>query len=141
MSGLPVPVITVVTGEGGSGGAMALALADRVFLCANAIYSVISPEGCAAILWDDRSAAPEAAAALRMSAGDLLKLGVIDGVIPEPVGGSHTDPVRAAELLHEALSAALSELSAVPADQLVRQRRKRFREFGWSPEIEPAEPS
>lgn len=130
MAGLPVPVVAVVTGEGGSGGALALAFADRVLMCANAVYSVISPEGCAAILWKDPVAAPDAAEALRVDARSLLSQGVIDGVIPEPEGGAGADHVRAAEALRSALADSLAEL--VPLDQmnLVTRRRARFRAFG-----------
>ncbi|PKV97614.1 acetyl-CoA carboxylase carboxyltransferase subunit alpha [Amycolatopsis echigonensis] len=130
MAGLPVPVVAVVTGEGGSGGALALAFADRVLMCENAVYSVISAEGCAAILWKDPAAAPAAAEALRVDARSLLSQGVIDGVIPEPDGGAGTDHVRAAAALRAALAESLAEL--VPLDQmnLVTRRRARFRAFG-----------
>ncbi|GAA3083561.1 acetyl-CoA carboxylase carboxyltransferase subunit alpha [Streptosporangium carneum] len=130
MSGLPVPIVTVITGEGGSGGALALAVADRVLACAGAMYSVISPEGCAAILWKDGSAAPRAAAALQVGARDLLRHGIVDAVVPEPEGGAHRDPMAAAELLREALSATLREVTALPPDDLVAQRRRRFRRYG-----------
>lgn len=130
LAGLPVPIVSVITGEGGSGGALALAFADRVLMCADAVYSVISPEGCAAILWKDPGAAPAAAAALRVDSRSLLELGVVDGVIPEPEGGAHGDHLAAADNLHRALTEALGEI--VPLDQmsLVTQRRKRFRAFG-----------
>ncbi|WP_042372846.1 acetyl-CoA carboxylase carboxyl transferase subunit [Streptacidiphilus neutrinimicus] len=130
MAGLPVPIIAVVTGEGGSGGALALAVGDMVLICENGIYSVISPEGCAAILWKDPEAASEAASALRVGASELLRLGIVDGVVPEPPGGSHTDPARAAELLGAALQAALDELEPWEPQQLVRARRDRFHRFG-----------
>jgi acetyl-CoA carboxylase carboxyl transferase alpha subunit len=130
MSGLPVPIVTVITGEGGSGGALALAVADRVLACAGAMYSVISPEGCAAILWKDRSAAPLAAAALQIGARDLLRHGIVDAVVPEPEGGAHRDPVAAAELLRSALSATLHEVAAISPDELVAERRRRFRRYG-----------
>jgi len=130
MARLPVPIVAVVTGEGGSGGALALAVADRVLVCENGIYSVISPEGCAAILWKDSGLAPAAAAALRVGAGDLLRLGVVDGVVPEPDGGAHTDPPRAAALLGAALSAALKELEPWDPERLVRERNERFHRFG-----------
>ncbi|WP_042387310.1 acetyl-CoA carboxylase carboxyl transferase subunit [Streptacidiphilus melanogenes] len=130
MAGLPVPIIAVVTGEGGSGGALALAVGDRVLICENGIYSVISPEGCAAILWKDPEAATEAACALRVGAAELLRLGVVDGVVPEPPGGSHTDPARAAELLGAALQCALDELDPWEPQRLVRARRDRFHQFG-----------
>jgi acetyl-CoA carboxylase carboxyl transferase subunit beta len=130
MSGLPVPIIAVVTGEGGSGGALALAVADRVFACAGAMYSVISPEGCATILWRDRSAAPLAAAALQIGARDLLRHRIVDAVIPEPEGGAHRDPAEASQLLRAAVCHALDELATVPVDGLVAQRRQRFRRYG-----------
>jgi acetyl-CoA carboxylase carboxyl transferase subunit beta len=121
MASLPVPVIAVVTGEGGSGGALALAVANRVLALTDAMYSVISPEGCAAILWHDRAAAPLASAALRLTARDLVALGVVDGVVPEPVTPSGLRPV---------LSAALRELAHLSPDELVADRRARFRAFG-----------
>ena len=130
MSGLPVPIVTVVTGEGGSGGALALAVANRVLACAGAMYSVISPEGCAAILWKDRAAAPLAAAALQIGARDLLRHGIIDAVVPEPAGGAHLDPSEASRLLRAAVSQTLDELAAVSPDGLVAQRRRRFRRYG-----------
>ncbi|MFG2249912.1 acetyl-CoA carboxylase carboxyltransferase subunit alpha [Spirillospora sp. NPDC048823] len=129
MSGLPVPVIAAITGEGGSGGALALAVADRVLACAGAMYSVISPEGCAAILWKDQSAAPRAAAALQIGARDLLGNGIVDAVVPEPDGGAHHDPSQAAELLRAALDEALAEVAGLPPAELVAQRRRRFRRY------------
>lgn len=130
MSGLPVPIITAITGEGGSGGALALAVADRVLACAGAMYSVISPEGCAAILWKNQSAAPLAAAALQIGARDLLRHGIVDAVVPEPEGGAHHDPSAIAESLREALSEALGEVSGLSPQDLVAQRRRRFRRYG-----------
>jgi acyl-CoA carboxylase subunit beta len=130
MVSLPVPVVAVVTGEGGSGGAVALGVADRVFACANAVYSVISPEGCAAILWGTPTAAPRAAASLGLDTERLLELGVIDAVIPEPPGGAEANPVAAALRLRTAVVAAFAELLRHDADQLVRERRRRFRGFG-----------
>ena len=130
MSGLTVPVITVISGEGGSGGALALAVADRVFVCANGTYSVISPEGCAAILWNDPAAAPRAAEALHLDARQLLAEGIVDGVVPEPPGGTQSDHVLAAELVHDALVTTLRELSAAEPGQLVASRHDRFRRFG-----------
>ncbi|WP_340682685.1 acetyl-CoA carboxylase, carboxyltransferase subunit beta [Amycolatopsis coloradensis] len=138
MGGLPVPVVTVITGEGGSGGALALAVADRVLLCENATYSVISPEGCAAILW--RSSAPPAvsaaAEALQVGAKSLLSLGVVDGVVPEPQGGAHRDPAAASALVRDAVVCALRELHGRDSDALVAARRARFRRFG-SAEVRP----
>jgi len=130
LSSLPVPVVSVVTGEGGSGGALALGVADRVFVLANGFYSVISPEGCAAILWKAPEAAPEAARALRLGARELLDLGIVDGVVPEPGGGAQTDHLHAADLLKAAIVPALRELNALGPDELVAGRRRRFRQFG-----------
>ncbi|NES13049.1 MULTISPECIES: acetyl-CoA carboxylase carboxyltransferase subunit alpha [unclassified Micromonospora] len=127
---LPTPVIAVVTGEGGSGGALALAVADRVLMLEHAVYSVISPEGCAAILWPDSSAAPQAARALRLTAADLCRLGVVDEVVPEPRPAAHGDPAAAADLLGRALAANLTALLDVPPATLVRRRRQRFRRYG-----------
>ncbi|EEP70052.1 acetyl-CoA carboxylase, carboxyl transferase, beta subunit, partial [Micromonospora sp. ATCC 39149] len=130
MSGLPVPVVAVVTGEGGSGGALALAVADRVLMLQHAVYSVISPEGCAAILWPDSSAAPQAARALRLTAPDLCALGIADDVVPEPAPAAHADPEAAGELLRRAVLAHLTPLLDVPPATLIRRRRQRFRRFG-----------
>jgi acetyl-CoA carboxylase carboxyl transferase alpha subunit/acetyl-CoA carboxylase carboxyl transferase beta subunit len=130
MAALPVPVLTLVTGEGGSGGALALAVADDVLICSSAVYSVISPEGCAAILWNDPSKAPAAAAALRVDAGQLLRLGVVDGVVPEPDGGNQADHAVAAQRVHAALLASLRDLSGLDAAELVARRRERLRAFG-----------
>jgi acetyl-CoA carboxylase carboxyl transferase alpha subunit/acetyl-CoA carboxylase carboxyl transferase beta subunit len=130
MTGLPVPVIAVITGEGGSGGALALAVANRVLMCSNAVYSVISPEGCASILWRDRANASRAAEALRVDARALLELGVIDGVVAEPDGGADTNYVAAAAALRRAITAELAELIGEPAAQLIAHRRARFRAFG-----------
>lgn len=137
MSGLPVPIVTVVTGEGGSGGALALAVADRVLALAGTMYSVISPEGCAAILWKDRSAAPLAAAALQIGARDLLRHGIVDAVVPEPEGGAHADPIAAAELLRDALTATLREVAELSPADLVAQRRRRFRRYGVEEPMNP----
>ncbi|MEU6711958.1 acetyl-CoA carboxylase carboxyltransferase subunit alpha [Nonomuraea sp. NPDC046802] len=130
MSGLPVPVVTVITGEGGSGGALALAVADRVLALSNAVYSVISPEGCAAILWKDTAAAPQAAQALGLDARELLRRRIVDAVIPEPDGGAHASVSRTAERVQEAVWRALDELAALPPDELVEARRRRFRSYG-----------
>ncbi|GAB2953561.1 hypothetical protein GCM10027203_67010 [Nonomuraea fastidiosa] len=130
MSSLPVPVVSVVTGEGGSGGALALGVANRVYALANAIYSVISPEGCAAILWKDSAAAPQAAKALRIGSRDLLRHGVVDAVVPEPGEGAHTDPAAMAETLRAVVIEALRELSGLDGAGLVKDRRRRFRGFG-----------
>jgi acetyl-CoA carboxylase carboxyl transferase subunit beta len=130
MAGLEVPVVTVVTGEGGSGGALALAVADDVLILSQGIYSVISPEGCAAILWSDPAKAPDAAVALRVDARQLLRLGVVDGVVPEPGDGAQDDHAGTARLVREALIASLRRLSGVDSGELVRRRRERFRSFG-----------
>jgi acetyl-CoA carboxylase carboxyl transferase subunit alpha len=127
---LRVPVVSSVIGEGGSGGAVAIAVADRVLMQENAIYSVISPEGCAAILWRDASEAKKAAAAFKPDARHCLDLGVIDGIISEPEGGAHTDHDEAARLLGESLAASLDELETIPAGDLIGRRRARFRELG-----------
>jgi acetyl-CoA carboxylase carboxyl transferase subunit beta len=130
MSKLPVPVVSVVTGEGGSGGALALGVANHVLICANAVYSVISPEGCAAILWNDPSAAPRAAAALRMTSGELAPLGIVDRIVPEPPGGTQADHVTAGQHLRDALLESLRELLPLDSARLIAQRRARFRAFG-----------
>ncbi|ASO19720.1 acetyl-CoA carboxylase carboxyl transferase subunit beta [Actinoalloteichus hoggarensis] len=130
IGGLPVPVVSVITGEGGSGGAIALAAGDRVLLSENAIYSVISPEGCAAILWKSPEAASTAAAALWLDAASLLRLGVVDGVVPEPPGGAHHDPAAAAETVRDAVICAVRELRGRDGAELVAERRRRFRRFG-----------
>ncbi|MGC5334587.1 acetyl-CoA carboxylase carboxyltransferase subunit alpha [Micromonospora sp. DT62] len=127
---LPTPVVAVITGEGGSGGALALAVADRVLMLQHAVYSVISPEGCAAILWPDRGAAPQAARALRLTAPDLCRLGIVDDLVPEPAPAAHHDPQAAARALREAVLAHLLPLLDVPPATLVRRRRQRFRRFG-----------
>src|SRR5436305_6510028 len=130
MARLRVPTVACVIGEGGSGGAIAIALADRVLMQENAIYSVISPEGCAAILWRDASQAKKAAAAFRPDAVHCQELGVVDEIVPEPVGGAHIDPDMAARLLGQALRESLAELEGTPGDDLRRQRRARFRSLG-----------
>jgi acetyl-CoA carboxylase carboxyl transferase subunit alpha len=130
MSRLGVPVIAVVVGEGGSGGALALGVANRVYMLENAVYSVISPESCAAIIYRDAARAPAAAAALKMTAPDLLALGLIDGIVPEPPGGAHEDPDGAAEALRGVLRAALAELSGMGAQQLIDDRYRKFRGMG-----------
>jgi acetyl-CoA carboxylase carboxyl transferase subunit alpha len=130
MSGLRTPIVTCVIGEGGSGGALGIAVADRVLMMENAIYSVISPEGCAAILWRSRDEAEKAAEALKVTALDLLELDVIDGIVPEPDAGAHTRPEEAAEALGEALREALDELEAVAPDELVERRREKYYAMG-----------
>jgi acyl-CoA carboxylase subunit beta len=138
---LRVPIVSVVTGEGGSGGALALATADRLLMLANTFYSVISPEGCAAILWRSATAAPEAARALCLTAADLLRLGIADAIVPEPPGGSQADPPAAAALLRAAIRAALTEVCDLDVTSLLAERQRRFRSVGQlsSPaETEPA---
>jgi acetyl-CoA carboxylase carboxyl transferase subunit alpha len=130
MAKLPVPIVAVVIGEGGSGGALALGVGDRVIMMENAIYSVISPEGCAAILWKTPAAKDKAAEALKLTARDLAGLGVIDEVVPEPVGGAHVDPAAAAGALHGVLARHLGELCVRPADQLRRERWAKFERMG-----------
>jgi len=124
---LEVPIITVITGEGGSGGALAIAVADRVLMMENAVYSVISPEGCASIMWRDVMKRDVAAAAMRITAKDLTELGIIDGVISEPPGGAHNDHAQAAELLDSALQKQLAELKAMRLDDLLIARYNKFR--------------
>jgi acetyl-CoA carboxylase carboxyl transferase subunit alpha len=130
MARLGVPVVACVIGEGGSGGAIATALADRVLMQENAIYTVISPEGAAAILWRDAGEAKKAAAAFRPDAVHCLELGVIDAIVPEPEGGAHTDHDGAARLLGEAVREALDELESTSGEELKRTRRARFRSLG-----------
>jgi acetyl-CoA carboxylase carboxyl transferase subunit alpha len=130
MARLEVPAVACIIGEGGSGGASALALADRVLMQENAIYSVISPEGCAAILWRDAGEAKKAAAAFKPDAMHCFELGVIDAIVPEPEGGAHTDPDGAARLLGQNIREALDELETLAPDELKRRRRARFRSLG-----------
>jgi len=130
MAMLRVPSIAIVVGEGGSGGALGIGVTNRVLIFENSYYSVISPEGCAAILWKDRAAAPQAAAALKINADQLEKLGVVDEVIPEPFGGAHTDPKQAAEALKYALIKHLNDLRALTPEQLVEARYDRYRHLG-----------
>ncbi len=130
MSRLGVPVIVVVIGEGGSGGALALGVGNRIYMLENAVYSVISPESCAAIIYRDSGKAPEAAQALRMTAPDMLELGLIDGIVPEPGEGAHSDPDRAAEALGVTLRESLAQFEGVPAKQLIDERYEKFRHMG-----------
>ena len=130
MAGLPTPVICVVTGEGGSGGALAIGVGNRVLMLEYAIYSVISPEGCAAILWGDAAKAPEAAELMRVTAPDLLKLGVIDAIVPEPVGGAHRNWEAAAASLRGALRDQLWQLKSQSEAELIEERHEKFRRIG-----------
>jgi len=130
MAGLPTPVICVVTGEGGSGGALALGVGNRVLMLEYAIYSVISPEGCAAILWGEAAKASEAAELMRVTAPDLLKLGVIDAIVPEPVGGAHRNWDATAASLREALREQLGQLRSKSEAELIEERQEKFRRIG-----------
>jgi acetyl-CoA carboxylase carboxyl transferase subunit alpha len=130
MAGLPVPIISVVIGEGGSGGALALGVANRILMLQFSIYSVISPEGCASILWKDGSRAAEAAEVLRLRAQDIHDLKIADELIPEPPGGAHRDPALAASRLGEALGRHLAELGAMSAEELIEHRYRKYRSAG-----------
>lgn len=125
-----VPIIVFIIGEGGSGGALGIGIGDRVSILENAYYSVISPEGCAAILWRDRAKAPEAAAALKLTAEDLIKMKIVDEVIKEPLGGAHRDPVSCAESIKTVIKKYLKELKGLPRNQLLDKRYARFRKIG-----------
>lgn len=130
MAGIKVPIVVFVIGEGGSGGALGIGLGDKVFVLENAYYSVISPEGCAAILWKDRTKASSAAKALRITAPELLELGVIDGMIPEPVGGAHRDSEKTAKEIRKTLKKSLDVLSKRTPGELLEARYKKYREMG-----------
>lgn len=130
MSVLKTPVVAIVIGEGGSGGALGIGVADRVFVFENAYYSVISPEGCAAILWKDATKAPDAAAVLKMSAADLKQLGVIDGILKEPLGGAHTDPKACIKIVKNLLEEKIPILMRLPIETLLQQRYEKFRRMG-----------
>ena len=127
---LGVPLVSVIIGEGGSGGALAIASADRVYMLENSIYSVITPEGCASILWRDNAKAQDAAEAMKVTAGDLKKLEVIDEVIAEPIGGAHRAPDETIDAVGKVVSAALAELSQLDADSLRRHRQDKFLAMG-----------
>jgi acetyl-CoA carboxylase carboxyl transferase subunit alpha len=130
MMGINVPIMAIVIGEGGSGGALGVGIADRVAVLENSYYSVISPEGCAAILWKDGSKAPKAAEVLKLTGPDLLKMGIIDEVIPEPLGGAHRDPAKIAQNIKEAVVRNLKELEALERNELLKLRYKKFRGMG-----------
>jgi len=130
MSRLPVPIIVTITGEGGSGGALAIAVGDQINMFENSIYSVISPEGCASILWRDAAKAEKAAEALRITAKDLSEFGIVDEIVPEPEGGAHTDHEAAAQLLEPVLVRALDELTVKPVPELLQRRYQKFRRMG-----------
>jgi acetyl-CoA carboxylase carboxyl transferase subunit alpha len=130
MSRLPVPIVVTITGEGGSGGALAIAVGDKVNMLENSVYSVISPEGCASILWRDSTKAEQAASALRITAGDLSEMGIIDEVVAEPEGGAHMDHEAAAQLLDPVLFRTLEELSELSVPALLQRRYEQFRRMG-----------
>jgi len=130
MAMLPVPIISTIIGEGGSGGALAIAVADRLLMLEHAIFSVISPEGCAAILWRTREKAPDAAEALRLTAEDLKELGIIDEIVPEPLGGAHRNPKEAAFILKERIIKHLQELDRLSPEELLEQRYEKYRRMG-----------
>lgn len=130
MAGLKTPIIVFVIGEGGSGGALGIGVGDRVYVLENAYYSVISPEGCAAILWKDRTKASSAAMALKLTAPELMELGVIDGMIPEPLGGAHRNPEETAKEIKRVIKKSLKELFKLSREDLVAQRYKKYRDMG-----------
>ncbi|MEE8200426.1 MAG: acetyl-CoA carboxylase carboxyltransferase subunit alpha [Candidatus Acidoferrales bacterium] len=127
---LPVPIVVTITGEGGSGGALGIAIGDKVSILANAFYSVISPEGCASIMWRDAAQKEQAAEALKITAEDLLALGLVDEILPEPEGGAHTDPKQMAEILDQALRRSLAELRPLSPKELLARRYEKFRRMG-----------
>ena len=135
ITALPVPIVIVIIGEGASGGALGLGIGDRVCMLENSWYSVISPEGCAAILWRDASRAPQAAEALKPSAQDLLELGIIDAIIPEPGGSAHRQPVEQAALVKEYVRQTLEELQALSVPELIEKRIQKFRVMGQFYEV------
>ncbi len=135
MAGLTVPVISIVIGEGGSGGALALGVANRVFMLENSTYSVISPEGAASILWRDGSLAKQAAEAMRITAPDLKELGVIDGIIPEIIGGAHRYVAKQALSIKECISDTLHALNSLNGEQLVEDRYEKFKKIGQYTEV------
>src|SRR5712692_5257090 len=130
MARLPVPIVVTINGEGGSGGALAIAVGDKVNMLENAIYSVISPEGCASIMWRDAAKAEVAAVALKITAGDLMELDLIDEIVPEPEGGAHMNHEAAAQLLDPVLARSLNELVRLPVPQLLERRYEKFRRMG-----------
>ena len=140
MSRLTVPIISVVIGEGGSGGALALGVSDRVLMLEHSVYSVISPEGCAAILWDNPAKVLDAASALKITAKDLLDLGVIDDIVPEPLGGAHREPKAVCTLVGKALTNQLFDLTDLSAEQLLTRREQKYRKIGAVDGLSPAEP-
>lgn len=135
MSKLEVPIVAAVIGEGGSGGALGIGVADKILVMENAYYSVISPEGCAAILWKDRAAAPQAAEALKITAQDLLELKIADEIMPEPLGGAHVNPNYAAQNLKKALVSNLQQLRKQKVPQLLKKRYEKYRSIGHYEEV------
>lgn len=131
MAGLPVPIVCFVIGEGGSGGALGIGVGDRIYVLENAYYSVISPEGCAAILWRDRAKAPSAAKALKLTAQELKKLGIIDGIIPEPLGGAHRNPKETASQIKKKILSSIKDLRALSSEELIDRRYNKYREIGF----------
>ena len=138
MARLTVPIISVVIGEGGSGGALALGVSDRILMLEHGVYSVISPEGCAAILWDDPAKVPDAAAALKMTAQDLVDLQIVDEVIPEPLGGAHREPRAVTERVAKALTNQLFQLTDLSVDELLAQRDHKYRRIGAVSGLDPS---
>jgi len=138
MSRLTVPIISIVIGEGGSGGALALGVTDRILMLEHGVYSVISPEGCAAILWDDPAKVPDAAAALKMTAQDLVDLHIVDEVIPEPLGGAHREPRAVTDRVAKALTNQLSQLTDLSLDRLLAQRDRKYRRIGAVSGLDPS---
>jgi len=130
MASLRTPIVVTVIGEGGSGGALGIGVGDRIYVLENAYYSVISPEGCAAILWKERSRSPDAARALKLTAKDLLEMKIIDGIIKEPLGGAHRDPHEVADIIKAVLKNDLAELKRIPTEKLVEMRYDKFRAIG-----------
>jgi acetyl-CoA carboxylase carboxyl transferase subunit alpha len=130
MSGLRTPIVCIVIGEGGSGGALGIGVGDQVLMLENSFYSVISPEGCAAILWKDQTAVQKAAENMRIQATDLLRLGIIDKIVPEPAGGAHIDPEATFKIVDRHLGQVLAKLQAKPLDELVAERYAKFRKMG-----------
>jgi len=131
MSHLPVPILVIIIGEGASGGALGIGVGDKILMLENTWYSVISPEGCAAILWRDAAKAKEAAEAMRVTAKDLMEMGIADGIIPEPVGGAHRDYDEAASILEKRILEELNELSSLPVDELLEKRYQKYRKIGF----------
>jgi acetyl-CoA carboxylase carboxyl transferase subunit alpha len=138
MSRLTVPIISIVIGEGGSGGALALGVSDRILMLEHGVYSVISPEGCAAILWDDPAKVPDAATALKMTAQDLVDLQIVDEVIPEPLGGAHREPRAVTDRVAKALTNQLYQLTDLSLDQLLTQRDRKYRRMGAVNGLDPS---